>query len=170
MTTDIMIDLETLGSGDAANIIQIGAVVFDSETGKTGYEFNAFVKDASRKVDLSTALWWMQQPLSAQLAQNVEQRGICIGEALVLLSARIGNNIGSVWALPASYDLPILKHAFAQCGLAAPWHFRQERCARTMIAESGIKRTPAGDNTHDAVFDCKVQIADLLRARAALRA
>ncbi len=165
-----MVDLETLDGGDSANIIQLGAVLFDPETGEVLSEFNQFVKDDSRDIDLSTVLWWMQQPLAASLAARVDADGVSIGKALVNLTEGLrGLKFGCVWALPAAYDLPILKHAFKQCGLQPPWHYRQERCARTVIAESGITRTPAGSNTHDAVFDCKVQIADLIRARAALK-
>lgn len=166
-----MVDLETLGGGDSANILQLGAVMFDPQTGNTLSEFNVFVKDDSRDIDLSTVLWWMQQPLAAQLAARVEADGVSLSRALLgFVNGIPGNDLlGCVWALPAAYDLPILKHAFKQCGLQTPWHYRQERCARTVIAESGITRTPAGSNTHDAVFDCKVQIADLIRARAALK-
>jgi hypothetical protein len=164
------VDLETLGGGDSANIIQLGAVLFDPETGAVLSEFNQFVKDDRREIDLSTVLWWMQQPLAAQLASRVQAEGVSIRQALNnFINGVHSPRLGCVWALPAAYDLPILKHAFKQCGLQTPWHYRQERCARTVIAESGITRTPAGSNTHDAVFDCKVQIADLIRARAALK-
>ena len=167
MQPDVMIDLETLGTGEGCNILQVGAVLFDPNSGEIVSEFNRFIRDESRPMALSTALWWMQQPSAAAIAAKVEASGTTIMVAFSELCGWLGRGFaGNVWAMPAAYDLPIVKHALASIGMKTPWHYRQERCARTLIAESGIARTPAGAGTHDAVFDCRVQIADLLRARS----
>ena len=86
MTTEIMLDLETMGTGPDAAIIAIAAVEFDRETGKLGREFYEVVDLASAMaagstVEASTILWWMQQ--SDEARGEFRRAGIEIREALI---------------------------------------------------------------------------------------
>ena len=63
---DIMLDLETMGTGTQAAIVAIGAVEFDLEKGILGEEFYRTVDLSSSIscggiIDADTVLWWMQQ-------------------------------------------------------------------------------------------------------------
>ena len=68
---DVMIDIETLGNGPMAVMIQFGAVYFDRHTGETGKQV-FFNVDADSCVELgfemdsSTVFWWLQQSPEAR--------------------------------------------------------------------------------------------------------
>lgn len=63
---DLMIDIETMGNGSNAAMIQLAGVYFDIETGETGDEFNMCIDldDCTLygfQVDESTQKWWSEQ-------------------------------------------------------------------------------------------------------------
>src|ERR1039458_2426242 len=72
---NVMLDLETLGTGNDAAIISIGACLFDPRGDGVligvDHRFYARVNPASSveigmKIDVSTILWWMQQSDAAR--------------------------------------------------------------------------------------------------------
>lgn len=58
---NVMLDLETMGSGSKAAIVSIGAVLFDPMTGETGAEFYQVVSLNSSahygELDPGTVIW-----------------------------------------------------------------------------------------------------------------
>ena len=83
---EIMLDLETMGTGSDASIIAIGSVELNRETGHLGREFYEVVDLASAMaaggtVDASTILWGMQQ--SDEARGEFRRAGIEIREALI---------------------------------------------------------------------------------------
>jgi len=60
---NIMLDLETMGNGNNAAIIAIGAVKFDQDITDRFYktiDLDSSV-DVGLEIDPSTVLWWMKQ-------------------------------------------------------------------------------------------------------------
>lgn len=74
MTLHMMLDLETLGSGNDAAIVQIGAVRFDPF--RPGYTMGEYKQNVSLEssvaqggvIDPSTVLWWIHQEEAARLS------------------------------------------------------------------------------------------------------
>lgn len=173
MTRAIMLDLETLSSASDAAITQIAAVVFDLDTGELGVDFDVLVKSGPGRVDRGTALWWMQQKGAAEFAARVEKEGIELGEALQLLAGFVtaqGKGV-PLFAHGATFDFPVVASAAAACGLEMPWSFRDQNCCRPFYRELGRVPEvppPAGYVKHDALSDCKMQVAQLVEARRRL--
>jgi exodeoxyribonuclease VIII len=174
----VMLDLETLSTRKNAAIIQIAAIAFDPSTGATlPASFNAFVNDLHQDshVDISTIAWWLQQDQAARLGAAIEQQGITLGRALLDFSqwyAALGA-VEAIWSHGATFDLPVLCSALASCGYKQPWSYRAERDTRTLFALApggmpAVVGTPGGQK-HDALYDCEIQIKQVVGALAALR-
>lgn len=174
MTTEthIMLDLETLASTADAAIIQIAAVAFDPETGAISANFNAHIKEPAGRIDPGTVFWWMQQaaaPLVAKACEGGKSAAYVLADFKLWVTGL--GEIGGVWSLPASFDLAILSYAYSCAGVAKPWHYRAERCARTILATGGFRGKdrpdvpkPDGYLEHDALSDCRMQVAWLIAA------
>lgn len=174
--TDLMIDLETLSSAPTACIVQIGAVPFNRASGEFGAPFGIRVEPDPRRFDVSasTIRWWMQQSDDARKRVFAPET-TDIDVALRLLCEDYAHTFGDdapkgVWALPASFDLPILENAFSICGMKAPWPYYTPRCCRTLFDLAGIEREgrckpeDLGLTSHDAVSDCIAQIKTVVMA------
>ncbi len=139
---DLMIDLETMGKGDNAAIVSIGACFFDPATNEIGAEFEVAVDlgssvDAGGQMDADTVLWWLKQ--------DDDTRGKLLRTCLVLPSAlqRFNHFLQQhgdsenikVWGNGASFDLVILRNAFTHVGSDkyVPWQFFNERDVRTVV-------------------------------------
>jgi exodeoxyribonuclease VIII len=68
---NLMLDIETLGTGPEAIVTSIGAVFFDPHSGQVGAEFYRELNfqdqiDIGRKPTQSTIQFWFSQPREAQ--------------------------------------------------------------------------------------------------------
>lgn len=172
-----MLDLETLSLRKDARIIQIAATTFDflpdGAVAVASSEFNCRVRDERGHVDPKTVEFWLGQPDAA--ARVLATPALDLGEALTAFTKfyeweNEAGTIAGIWANGATYDLPILSTAYASHGRSAPWSYKVERCMRTMLAASGSDYNfldLQGAVAHDALWDCRVQVA---RLRAAVRA
>jgi hypothetical protein len=71
-----------------------------------------------------------------------------------------------VWGNSARFDLGILANGYDKAGGKAPWHYRDERCYRTInnmfhLYAEGIKSDPL--QLHDPLCDCMFQIERLCK-------
>ena len=77
MRTDVMVDIETLGTKEGATIFQIAAVSFDITTGETLDSIN-LIGDISKyetlTVDGSTLKWWLDTDRSCCTAYYPKER------------------------------------------------------------------------------------------------
>lgn len=84
MTKHCMIDFETLGLGENAVLLALGACVFDPMTDTIGATFYAGIDPRTqpgRDIDASTVVWWLKQDQAARdkithavaLADTLEQ-------------------------------------------------------------------------------------------------
>lgn len=170
----IMIDNETLSTTADAVILSIGAVKFDLATGEVSNEgFYASVSVDSnlsygRRVDEQTLIWWFKQDAAAQ--QVFHEPKETLDSALVLLSDWIGQGDYTVWSNGADFDLPMLAHAYRQCGLEVPWKFWNSRCFRTYKNLPGSKAVkPSADGVkHNAMSDAYNQAVTVCAIHKAL--
>jgi len=163
---EVMLDLETMGVNNNAAIIAIGAVVFDLEKGILGKSFYYTVDlqssvDAGGVIDPSTVLWWMGQ--SNEAGAEFERPGNSIQLVLNLFSAWVpaGSNM---WGNGATADNVWLRSAYERLGLTVPWHYRNDRCFRTVKAmhppieleDKGVKHNALADARWQAQYLIKI--------------
>lgn len=136
----VMLDLETMGQGNNAAIVAIGAVFFEPTTGEIGASFYQTIdlESAAKygEIDPSTVLWWLKQSdeardeitrldtyslpdALAEFTQWIEQ--------IESFKARI------VWGNGSSFDNVIIENAFKAVRYRKPWAFWNDRDVRTVV-------------------------------------
>jgi len=141
---DIMVDLETLGTGPGCAILSIGAVAFDPPTGELGAEFYTLVSTRScralglREED-DTMEWWSRQKPEAQaVIDQAADSHVSVANALAQLAAFIRSHGGAprvrLWGNGADFDNAILADLYRRLGQQPPWNFWNNRCFRTLKA------------------------------------
>ncbi len=170
-----MLDLETLGNRPGSAPFSIGAVrVVDGEVeAEDLFYCRISPQDAIRqrlRTDIDTMLWWMRQGEAARAElMAAHQDGAPLAGVLdSFLSWYDKRPAEQVWCKGASFDFPILDAAFRVCNRAAPWHFAQQSCYRTLAKlYPKITATTKPDIPHHAGHDAVAQahhLVTLLRA------
>jgi len=169
-----MIDLETVSTLPTAAIIEIGAHAFRLSVAGVGS--TAFLAQISQKhykkdvtdnpfdIDPETVAWWLADPKRALHYRECMLSRISLRTALQDFSAWYGKcGFTSIWCRGASFDLAILRHAYAAFDLKLPWAFRTERCSRTMLAhwDPSNELRPENNNWHSALSDAYAEIEHL---------
>ena len=164
----VCVDVETLGTLPTAGILEIGAVCFDPVSGEVGPYFVSKVSMSGQKertLDFATLKWWVDQErggLRMPLAAAEESGNGLTAVKLRMVAFMAANTDPQevhVWAWGMDFDFPILRDAFGDHGM---WRHYNQRCARTLCAELGVKRE--GMVVHRAVADA------LQEARAVIAA
>jgi hypothetical protein len=162
----IMMDFETLGVIADAVILSIGAVKFDLDTGQIedGGFYASISVDSNlavgRRIQESTLVWWMGQDKAAQGVFSEPK--MPLSAALEEFHAWFDPSMHSkynVWSNGASFDIPMICHAFETHSMERPWQFWNERCYRE------FKRQPAAalaekitnPGKHNALIDAHTQ-------------
>ena len=158
--TDIMLDLETFGTGQNAAIVSIGAVAF---MGDEDSHFNSLFSatpeqlevaglgfhrritlsqsDPTKRgvIDPATIEWWMGQSDEERAALMQDPR-VALGTALQHFSTWIHNSFAGskiktlrLWSNGPTFDERLIREAFNRYDMAFPLAFRRSRCCRTMI-------------------------------------
>jgi len=153
----VMLDLETLGIGNNARILSIGAIKFDTSKPMPEYEdlinasddwrFHFYVEDTRGDVNLSTVLWWLKQSEGARASQYENATG---RRGLSVVANQLVQWVGTlkVWGNGASFDNTILRSAYP--GLWAQWN---DRCFRTWCHCVGRKVSHRDGIYHNALAD-----------------
>lgn len=159
-----MIDIETMGRESGAAILSIGAVIFDI-TGPLHRFYTVIDLQDSQRQGFSmcpeTLVWWMGQSSDARAVFS--DNGVTVESALVQLREFLPVGDFEIWCQGASFDFPILAHAYRRLGMRTPWHYWRERCLRTVIYtqnyDEGTFRLYAA---HQALCDAEQQVTRLL--------
>lgn len=153
--TDIMLDIETFGTGTNAAIVQIGAVAFNADGDNAelftnspevllgqGVGFRVNVDLAKSKhpgvIDPSTVEWWLKQSDAARASvTSLTEMRYELGSALNEFSGwvqDVGHSMHDVrlWSNGPTFDETIIRAAFDRYGMTLPISFRGSRCCRTM--------------------------------------
>lgn len=138
-TVHLAIDVEALGGPPAGRIVEIGIVAFTVDVVVDELWLPVWWQSGSGEIDGPTLAWWFSQP-DLQLRALDEHR-LSLPDALSALcewSEPHVSETSTVWAYGSTYDFPVLHAAFAATRErrvawreGPPWHFRQQRCART---------------------------------------
>ncbi len=168
---DAMLDIETLGSGRNACMVQVGACYFDRYTGqvseclKINLDARELVKMGA-ELDADTVYWWLSQEKPAQKSICEEPR-TDIRAALLELDIFL-KDADAIWS-HATFDYPIVQETFKRAGLKPSFRYSAARDIRTLQDLSGAKIKPEREGTHhDALDDCKFQVKYCVEAFKAL--
>ena len=159
---DLMIDIETVGTGPEACILTIAAQAFDPFTrGYYNQQYYARIdidSQEGRNIEQGTIDWWATQPTAAREEAFAEESRIPLKQSLEELGKLIWHS-KRIWANGPTFDANILEHAYKSYGLNLPWKFYVVRDARTVYSlVPDLNKYPA---SHHALEDCRRQI-DLL--------
>lgn len=165
----IMLDLETLDTGNNAVIISIGAVEFGLE-GVTREFYTAVEKEQQvekwgRTTSGATIKWWSEQSAEARkvltdpLAKPLPSALMDFRDWLF----EPPGGIDEMWGNGADFDNVVLRNAYVAVGQECPWSFWTNRCFRT-LKNLGVPLQPgdgiARTTHHNALDDAKVQAYD----------
>lgn len=166
--SQIMIDLETLGTEPGCAILSIGAVKFD----KAGI-IDSFYEKISLESNTNSGLiinpgtlkWWVDQPGFKDLL--LDKRAKCINEALLefALWADKENKEIHLWGNGSDFDNSILSFTFNKMMLNRPkgWKYSGNRCYRTIKSlYQDIELDRIGEH-HNAVDDARSQALHLIK-------
>lgn len=176
--TDIMLDLETLGTAPGCAILAIGALAYhprkpwEAGFGQNISLLHRFVRPVSLESCLAAGLaveagslrFWLRQPREAQDAAFCGEASLAEAAADFIDWFRnlpSGGAEVNVWAHGATFDPGILARAFEAVGLGVPWEFRRVRDTRTAFDMAGINYK----GTHHTVEqDCLAQCEKVCEA------
>lgn len=178
--TNVMIDIETLGTKPGCVVCSIGAVAWcwDSELQPTFFTGIA-IDDCQTfrlEIDAGTLLWWLEQD---EVVRNRALRGSTgLLHALYGLSDFIEREAPAesriIWAKPPSFDVALLEECYRRVRVKAPWHFRDVRDVRTYIAAAralGFEEPPrTSGQAHDTLDDAMHQVSVVRAAHQVLLA
>jgi len=173
MSTDVMVDLETLDTRPSAVILSIGACLVNWRTGEPSNPFYAVVDLASsREAGLTespdTLAWWNRQ--SPEARRVFTDPSVSLDEALSLFAHYLrGFNSKDVkiWGNGSDFDNVILANAYDALSYDAPWRFYNNRCFRTVknVMSFQLKEPPRAGTYHNALDDALHQARVLLQLR-----
>lgn len=168
----VMIDIETLSTKPKAAVTQIGAAIFNLQTGAV-FEpvFRARVKpDPRAHISFSTVQWWAAQSEEARtnvfsdgegLTQRLEE-----WQAFDALCRYCDGLVGvTYWAMPPSFDMTILEALADRNGMRVPWKYNETRCLRTLAELAGATKEDRVKPflPHDAGSDALAQALSAIK-------
>lgn len=130
---DLIIDIETAGSGPDAAVLSIGATKYDRTSGQIVDQFYAAISHTDAlKYGTSTEdtmKWWRKQDPRAFTAAfgGTELSGTVADKFAAFARGTMPWGNGSV------FDVIILEHLFRQHGIKCPWLFWNIRDLRTVV-------------------------------------
>lgn len=176
MRTDIMLDIETLGTKTGATIFQIAAASFDITTGRIKDTINLtgdISKYETLSVDGSTLKWWLDT--DADLLKTLLSEGTLSERALVsdlltwLASQSSDSKDVYLWGNGILFDNVKISDLCDKQGVPYPIFYRNDRDVRTILELASLKSrqtekelrasvTAENERKHDAFDDVMFQI------------
>lgn len=170
--TNIMLDLETMGTKSNAAIVSIGAVIFNT---------NCIYNEFYRTVDLASSMshgltvdagaiyFWLRQDSKARevLTQGQSSLNNALRDFNDWLELNASEKI-FVWGNGSDFDNVIISNAYAVTNIRQPWGFRNNRCYRTFRSTFADLLTPDDEVgyinkcNHNALEDAKYQALQLI--------
>lgn len=149
---NVMIDLETFGTGPNAAIVALGAVTEDGRTFYTSiYPEGDF--------DADTVLWWLQQSEDARRPISTPSSML---ESVLRDFAEWLPSKAKVWGNGSDFDNVILDSAYKRKGLPLPWKYYDNRCYRTLKKMFPHIKPPSENKCkHSALSDAIYQMNHL---------
>ena len=168
-TIHAALDIETLSLRPNAVILSIGIQFFSfGDTTLLGdpVTFYPSVSEQlahGRDISLDTVAWWRKQGDVARLVFDAQRTALVAVQAdMTRLFEQVGFN-GGVWGFGSDMDNAKVEDMFRGAGLDCPWHYRANRCGRTLLGLAYADRKdivwPVAGNAHTAAGDARSQAA-----------
>lgn len=162
--TNIMLDLETLGTTPNSVILSVGAVKFGN--GEILDSFYERVDPSSQtkynlEIDPKTVQWWIQQ--SEEARKELGLPGQPIEAVLTWLAEWMFDIDVRVWGNGATMDNVILTNAYNKVGIPRPWSYRGDMCYRTIKNLYPDIKIEQGGVYHNALDDARSQAIHLMK-------
>lgn len=160
-----MLDLETLGNGNEAVILSIGAVKFTNKELLDRFHVAIDPETCQAfglKVDASTVMWWLDGDRQSAREALLEHTQIDLASALRGFAEWVGNESTPIWGNGSTFDNVILRNAYQACGMEYPIKFWHDWCYRTvknLVPAISIDRSEGIH--HDALADAENQARHL---------
>ena len=177
--SNVMIDLETLGTAPGSVILSIGAVAFNEGQDEGLWAtFNSGPINVAMQrrfyglsIDESTLAWWLNQDMAASQILRAALEDAATSPTKALGAFRDWFPIGAaVWGNGANFDGVLLRAMFTAAALACPWPYYDEQCYRTMKKQfSGVLTPKFQGVKHDALSDALHQTRHLQRIWASVK-
>lgn len=143
---DIMVDIETLGTGADATIIQISAIAFDIITGEHLSVFNEIAdieKNMKLNVDGSTLKWWLNtdKELLTELLNSGEHSSETVLAHFIgwiKSQSKDPKNI-YLWGNGILFDNKLIEHQAEKMDWGYPIFYKNDRDVRTIVDLAGRK-------------------------------
>ncbi|HCM1914623.1 TPA: 3'-5' exoribonuclease [Salmonella enterica subsp. salamae serovar 28:r:e,n,z15] len=182
---NVMIDIETTGTGHHSAIVSADAAVFNVLTGEVfaeeyiKFRWKEDCEICGGKIDAATVEWWLKKSAEARVELITCDDQLPPDDALMRLFEFIQKycDEGSVyvWAKSPSFDLSLIKDAAERCCIPEdmiPWKFWNERDVRTIeaLAAQFNFLLPYGkaDVPHHALQDVRGQIRNVSAVMGAI--
>ena len=173
---DVMIDLETLAEQDPnAVFLSIGAQAFNRQEQSMLGSFETTIDiqsslDSGGVIEGSTVKWWANR--SDEQRQRAFKGEVALRVALSTFRSFLESLEGEVvlWGNGKAFDNVILANAYRRLGMPRPWHFRKDRCYRTLKEEHPDVPYPKSAIAHCALADARAQVEHLFSIDRAKRA
>ena len=164
---DLSIDLETRSLSYDAQILSIGAVFFNAETGELKQDFYRSVEVGSDPLghfDPDTEAWWQgQEPNARSVLRDplADPAGLVLLDFYRWVSAASFDDASAIrpWGNGSIFDIVVLENALRRFNLKTPWMFWNVRDIRTVADFAGVSRydIPFQGIPHYALDDAKHQ-------------
>ena len=166
---NIMLDLETMGSGSNAAIVSIGACMFDPVTGEIGETCELVISLNSSshygEIDAGTVLWWMKQDQDAREVL-LQKEALTLKDALTSFKAWLEVHIPEwksrvIWGNGCTFDNVILANAYKATRMRQPWPYSGDRDVRTLVdlGRTLLNFDPKKDMPFTGVRHCAIDDA-----------
>jgi hypothetical protein len=168
MTTDLMIDIETLSNATNAHVVSVGLVWFDKdhpdETLIPAGQFYPTEDQPLAKIDVGTVKFWLEQtPKAQRVITDERNRDSAMAVSFVVRDAV--EQARRVWAKDPDFDCVILKTFMKNAGLIYQWPFWKNRSVRTILdIVPNVKDLPFEGVQHDALADAVYQARQMQEA------
>ena len=165
MFTDVMIDLETLGTAPGSVILSIGAVAFAPGMQEADWSQIHLLpisvknsRQAGLTIDESTLAWWMHQSDEARgVLDCALEGGRTLCGALTEFSEWFPSGT-KLWGNGANFDNVLLRCAYTAACMEPPWKYYDDMCFRTMKKTFAKVPAPTLQGVkHDALADAMHQ-------------
>lgn len=162
----MVVDIETLGSGPRAEIIQIGAVAQPMVGTDASQRHCWSVRSGQRgrEIDMDTMAWWVDDMERVGVLRQIlcDSGRVDLMAALSELSRWAERFPVAEWWSFGQFDFPILEDAYRQIGIHVPWDYRRLRDLRTLLDVTGVEMDRNRMYAHNALSDAVAE-ADALR-------
>ncbi len=163
----MVIDFETLDLVPTAKILEIGAVVMDTDSGEASKFFVQVawedISQEYRTESIDTIKFWDGVNPNWRTVYSMEHCYSLRRAVNMLHTFMQDNPFDTIWSNGADFDLPILANLFNQFNIPK-WNFRKNRCYRTFREEFkevenkfiGMKHNALDDALNEAIHIAKI--------------